>query len=436
MRDQRSAWWMGIAIGAFTAAVSAADYSVGGADLSISAFGTLGYAISDQPYSYQRFIDDSGTFQRDSLVGLQVDARFNSNIGATIQLKVAPKTSSDSGYEVTVPWAFVSFRPTNDWLIRVGKQRIPFYLYSETVDVGVTYEFARLPTEMYSIITSNDFAGLSIGKTWSLESGEVSLDGYWGMAETDYRYWVRDDIPPFQTPGAIFWAEDITAGGIVLSYRTEQDTYRIGVHRGTGEWKDDRLFVKTFPFVPLAPGIGYYQVNDLLPGPGVPTMPSITGTVVTLGAAIGLGAGFRLVGEFAQSTFEDTDVSQASRRGYVSVLKRAGNWTPYVTYAFLRSPAVERDFYRAVNYNTVPAFVPGATLINASQRIATDMFPIWDQYSVAIGTSYAFSATSKAKAEVLRTRVGQVSSLIDAPSFGNIRNEGITVFSLSYNFVF
>jgi len=37
--------------------------------------------------------------------------------------------------------------------------------------------------------------------------------------------------PPFQTPGAIFWAEDITAGGIVLSYRTEQDTYRIGVHR-------------------------------------------------------------------------------------------------------------------------------------------------------------------------------------------------------------
>jgi hypothetical protein len=419
-----------------SAAVQAADFSVAGTDFSISAFGTLGYAVSNQPYTYQRFIDDSGTFMRDSLVGMQVDARFNANVGATIQLKVAPKTTSDSGYEVTVPWAFVSFRPTNDWLIRVGKQRIPLYLYSETVDVGVTYDFARLPTEMYSIITSNDFTGLSINKTWALDRGEISVDGYWGMAETDYRYWARDDIPPIQTPGAVFWTEDITAGGVILSYRSEHDTYRLGLHRGTGTWKDDRSFVKTYPFVPLAPGIGYYQVDDSLPGPGVPTMPSITGTVVTLGAAIGLGEGFRFVGEYAQSTFEDTDVSQASRRGYVSLLKRAGNWTPYAVYAFLRSPAVERDFYRAVNYNTVPAFVPGANLINASQRLGTDMFPIWDQHSVAIGTSYAFSATSKAKAEVLRTRVGQVSALVDTPSFANIRNEDITVFSLSYSFVF
>ena len=43
---------------------------------------------------------------------------------------------------------------------RAGKQRIPFYFYSETVDVGATFDFARLPTEMYSISSNNDFTGL------------------------------------------------------------------------------------------------------------------------------------------------------------------------------------------------------------------------------------------------------------------------------------
>ena len=131
-----------------------------------SGFGTVGYARSDQPYTYQRFIDDNGTFWRDTVAGLQVDAKFADKFGATVQFKLAPASNNDNEYKGTVSWAFLSWRPTNDWLFRAGKQRIPLYLYSETVDVGVTYDFARLPTEMYSIISSNDFIGLSFSKTW------------------------------------------------------------------------------------------------------------------------------------------------------------------------------------------------------------------------------------------------------------------------------
>ena len=89
-----------------------------------------------------------------------------------------------------------------------------------------------------------------------------------------------------------------------------------------------------------------------------------------------------------------------------------------------------------MNYNTVPDFIPGAALINESQRIATDSFPAWDQHSWAIGTAYSFSPTSKIKAEVLRTHIGQMSGLVDAPSCGNVQDQDITVFSLSYSFVF
>src|SRR5258706_15093215 len=75
---------------------AAVDFPVAGVDFSVSGFGTLGYARSDQPYTYQRFIDKSGTFMRDSLAGLQVDTRFADQFGATVQVEVAPDTANDN----------------------------------------------------------------------------------------------------------------------------------------------------------------------------------------------------------------------------------------------------------------------------------------------------------------------------------------------------
>ena len=61
---------------------------------------------------------------------------------------------------------------------------------------------------------------------------------------------------------------------------------------------------------------------------------------------------------------------------------------------------------------------------------------MYDQSSWSIGTSYALSPTSKIKAEWMRVRIGQVSSLVDAPPGSNIRNQSINVISLSYSLVF
>ena len=405
-------------------------------DFSVSGFGTVGYARSDQSYAYQRFIDDSGTFWRDTLAGLQIDATFADKFGATAQFKLAPATNNDDEYKGTVSWAFLSWRPTNDWLLRAGKQRIPLYLYSQTHDVGVTYDFARLPTEMYSITPNNDLVGLSFSKSWGPANGELVLDAYWGKFRGDFRFWLRDDVPPIQSSGPLFYPEDIKGGGLTLTYKRNENTYRIGLSRVVAEIRDGTPFPTSYPFVTLAPGIGYFQVDNSLPGPGVPTRDSLTITVVTLGAEQDLGSGFRVIGELARTFVPDTDVSVASTRGYASLLKRVENWTPYVVYAFLRSQPDVRSLYNSVNYNTVPDFVPGAALINASQRSAADRSFTYDQRSWAVGTSYAFSATSKLKAEYLRTHIGEVSTLVDAPSGSNIRNQNINVFSLSYNFVF
>ena len=418
-----------------SAALSLTAFPAMAVDFSASGFGTVGYARSDESFVYQRFIDNSGTLRRDSVFGVQVDAQLSHQLAATVQIKAAPSLKDDNKVGGTVQWAFLSYRPTNDLLLRAGKLRVPLYLYSENLDVGATYDFARLPTEMYSISPTTDFTGASVSKNWNLDSGEWTLDGYWGKANATQRLFSRDGI--LIPRGPRFVSTDVESAGLALALRREEDIYRVSVHSATAKF--DNLPV-TFPFVslpspPFPPGLGYYQTDNAIPGPGVPTVDQIKILVTTLGVNIGLGGDFRLISEYGQTKVKNSDLAPDSKRGYVSLLKRIGQWTPYITHAYLRSNR-SRNLYKAVNDAAVPAFLPGAGLINAAQRAGADGIAAYDQSSWALGTSYSLSPTSKVKAEWMKVRIGDVSSMVDAPAGGNVRHTGFNVFSLSYNFVF
>ncbi|HET7774941.1 MAG TPA: hypothetical protein VFK74_01080, partial [Azospira sp.] len=202
----RSLAFAGLGIAAATAQAT---------DFSVSGFGTIGYAQSNQAEKYQRFISDQGTFKRDSVFGLQVDATFNPQWGATVQAKLAPASGSDQRWDPTISWAFVSYRPDNDWLLRLGKLRVPLYLNSENMDVGTTFDMARLPAEMYSTSPSSDFTGASFARNWSLDSGDLTLDGYWGQANMHWRFYQRDPIPGTNGPGPLFVPIRTEAKGLV-----------------------------------------------------------------------------------------------------------------------------------------------------------------------------------------------------------------------------
>src|ERR1700682_5644121 len=119
--------------------------SAGGtaADFKLTGFGTLGYAIGDQDFRYLRYIDDRGTFKADSLLGLQGEAQFNSQWGATLQAVASAPRTRDDGVEAKIRGPFFIFRPDNDWLWRVGRLRPPFLINSQNAEVGVTYDEAR-----------------------------------------------------------------------------------------------------------------------------------------------------------------------------------------------------------------------------------------------------------------------------------------------------
>ncbi|HKA43545.1 MAG TPA: hypothetical protein VKF40_16315 [Burkholderiales bacterium] len=411
-------------------------------DLRFTGFATIGYAISDQDFRYLRYIDNDGTFKADSLAGVQAEAQFDPKWGATLQLVASAPRTRDDGYEAKVRWAFVSFRPDNDWLIRAGRLRPPFFINTQNAEVGVTYDQARLPQEVYSLSPVYDFDGGAITKTWLLGESELALDGYWGQTDLRYRFPQRD------APVANFRRFDVTSKGLVFSRSTDSLYLRGGFHRVNIQPGDARpAFVVPSArageppivptqqlidtFVPLSiPGPSPFGGTLYLPGNSV---SEVVMNVIVLSADWHAGD-WRVTGEYGQRSIKNNVLAPGSKGLYATVARRVGKWTPYWTHARLRSDSDLLNLYEAVNGAPVPLLAQLSPPFFPANfhRVEADAIAVYDQYSNMLGVSFAFSATSKLKFEWMRTHVGLTSSLVD----GDVHNKSFNVFSVSYSVAF
>ena len=420
---------LGLTVGCFCWMAPAA------AEVALTGFATLGYARSDRDFRYLRYIDDGGTFRADSLLGAQAEARFNSKWGATVQAVASAPRRHDEGYEAEIRWAFVSYRPNNDWLFRVGRVRPPVLINTQNSEVGVTYDQVRLPVEVYSLSPVYDIDGATVTRTWGLRDSEFSVDGYWGKSDIAFRLPFQRDpaartSPQFVSffPSGQYLPEKITFKGAVLSYGSNGLLLRAGAHRADLKPGLDAPFVDTFQpaaFPAPAPfgGTLYQPV----------TIDKIKITALTLGVDWRL-ADWRITAEYGQRDIKGTSIGVASKSAYATVARNVGKWTPYATYARLLSDPQTRRLYTEVNGTPVPLGAQGPPLLLPPNyhQILADFITVYDQYSSMLGASYSFSATSKLKFEWMRTKIGLRSALVDSAA----QNTEFNVLSVSYSVVF
>ena len=397
---------------------------------AFSSYGTLGYATSDRSYRYERFIDDQGTIRRDSVLGAQLDLRWNPQWAATLQAKVAPSMGNDNKWGVNTAWAFVSWRPDNDWLLRAGKQRLPFYLNSESVDVGATYDLARLPGAIYSLMPSNEFTGAYASRTWMGESGELTADVYGGESRLTVRAATRAAGVDFLTDLARY------LGG-ALTWRQPSVTWRVGAHRMQLRKLDGTDMGANYPWVDLGGGLGYYKMSDLMYGPPIGRASHKTIHVYTLGAELEPAPTWRVVSEVARSVSPGhADANWSTISGYVALLHRMDRFTPYVSVSRLKSLGTMARLSASLDSVELPSSVPGASAINLSQQLAADYGGAFDEHSLAVGTSLAITPQSKLKFEWMRTEIGKRSGMVDSPASGVVRHQHINVLTGNFSFVF
>jgi len=394
-----------------------------------SGFGTLGYAISDQPFKYVQHIDNEGSFAKDSLIAGQLDIKFNPKFSATIQAKLAADNSQENGVEPTITWAFLSYRPSNDWLIRLGKLQIPGYLNSVNRDLGISYDYARLPSEFDSVSPVYNFIGASINKTFTLAESEIIVDAYAGKTKASYRYYIGDSIENSINQGADYYKVDVEVIGASITYKTTDNVYLAGLHRARIKKRNGNSWDANVGYFEKAPSIGYYSTDE---DSGILTVDSFDLYIVNIGADIYLGDGVRLASELAVRNSDDLETGLNSISGYVSLKKKINNWTPYIFYSQIKTNSADLKKHSQIDNNQVPL----SNNINTSQHIIADSFEAYDQFSIAIGTSYQFTPVNILKAEIMMVQVNKSSSLFDIPSGNASKDYSATVFSISYSFAF
>ncbi|WP_158768321.1 hypothetical protein [Paraglaciecola sp. L1A13] len=140
----------------------------------------MGY-LDDKNAEYVEY-DNSVSFDHQSLLGLQADYQFNQDFSVTGQVVGHTATQRASGLE----WLYLTYKPNNSLQIKLGKQRVPFFNYSDSLDVGFAYPWLTLPQQFYDTAFFSTFEGVLANYEFSLDDWVISYEGYWGYFDDEF----------------------------------------------------------------------------------------------------------------------------------------------------------------------------------------------------------------------------------------------------------
>ncbi len=161
---------------------SAPWFAEANSDIRINGFGSIaaGYANDTTTFrnsDYESLLE----FKPGSRFGLQMTADLGDGLAATAQ--VLAKGEDD--FKPEFEWAYLSYDVAENTTARAGRLRIPFYKYSDFLDVGYAYTFVTPPKAMYSLEFSS-FDGLGLIHRFELGDYELSANVNFGTVDDTF----------------------------------------------------------------------------------------------------------------------------------------------------------------------------------------------------------------------------------------------------------
>ncbi len=128
--------------------------------------------------SGEAYPDDTFDNLQESRLGLQVTAPLSEDIRFIGQ--AIARGSAQTGFVTNYEWAYMDFDLGESSKFKVGRIRIPFYKYSDYLDVGYAYHWITPPKSMYSLSFSN-VDGVGYSTNFPLASGvDASINTVFG----------------------------------------------------------------------------------------------------------------------------------------------------------------------------------------------------------------------------------------------------------------
>ena len=159
------------AIALIASGVSATCFAEFDVKLQTQGFGTAGLSMTNassvdfvDPITKQittaiptiEGISQNPFFTNDIKGGLRFNTAINDDIVFVVELY---SQGQDNFYNVETDLLYVDWIFNQNWDMKVGRMRLPFFLFSEYKQVGYTYLWSRLPLEVYTNSGFTDFDG-------------------------------------------------------------------------------------------------------------------------------------------------------------------------------------------------------------------------------------------------------------------------------------
>ena len=132
----------------------------------------------------QAYQGDATAISRDSRIGLQANYAINDKIELVGQGVLKDRVVSNSAKDA-IEWAFLSYSPTPEFKLRIGRTSADMFLLSDYRNVGFAYLTARPNVDFYGMLPFEGLDGADLTRSW--ESGDANWRAKVFAGNSQYR---------------------------------------------------------------------------------------------------------------------------------------------------------------------------------------------------------------------------------------------------------
>lgn len=272
--------------------------------MTVNGFFSMGVTAGNKEgVDYQGVTNKENT-QYDSILGIQTTYKIDEKTDLTAQFV----GKGDEGFKLVSDWAFISYKINNNLKVRAGRLRLPFYLMSENLEVGVSYPWVRPPCEVYCAAVIDAYEGADILYTFNTGAFSHTIQAFAGVGET-------------ATTNTKLIVND--SAGLNITSQYGDMTFRVGHAVGSLD-------------VEAQPNSTFDNLDKALKAVKLDGITQSTGATFS-----GLGfkydsAGLYLASEYTSLAI-DKGIFADYSSAYLTAGYRFGSWMPYVTYATVKT---------------------------------------------------------------------------------------------------
>ncbi len=326
-----------LATGVAHAAEAPAEPVAGDAGVSehlrLSGFGTFGLAHNQSARGWrfsrepiQADYTSATTWTVDSRLGVQANWALMPKLEAVGQLVLRRRPSGDFNRE-SVEWAFLAWRPTPEWAVRVGRFSPDIFLHADVRNVGFALPWVRPNVDFYGWMPFNSADGADLARDWRSDVADWQLRVSATSARADVFGLAPERSTPSRVSDMLALSLSREAGPLLLKATLVDARTNVGVTAGMQPVFDGLDALAQVPIPELATQAQALKAR-LLPG----------GHSRYLGLGLQWDQGPWLV-HAEYSRIQMARGSLAGRHGYASLGRRLGQ---VMLYGMLSASRAER----------------------------------------------------------------------------------------------